>query len=246
MSSSRPGTRITHVALAVGLAAGLAVAPGCTGADIEDDGVDDGSRRGELIVYQADDFDTGTSRTTYALRDALGGEQPLQFDSDPKLQPGAPIKVWGSTIGDTLRVTSFRRMPPPDATITSALIGAAPFAPRSFAFILVDTGGGFSQVRWDGTNHDVTTDFLMGRLINDDDSLRNYYLGDSYQVQDITAKVIGRCGRWSTRRADRSSTTSGITGPRIRPARGAGSRPWARRRRRRGIPGTTSPSAASC
>ena len=155
-------------------------------------GVDDGSRRGELVVYQADDFDTGTSRTTYALRDALGGEQPLLFDSDPKLQPGTPLKVWGNaTTGDTLRVTSFRRMPPPDATLQSALIGATPFAARSFAFVIVDTGGGLTQVRWDGTMHDVTTDFLMGRLINDDDSLRNYYLGDSYQMQDITAKVIG-------------------------------------------------------
>ena len=181
----------SHVALAVGLAVGLAAA-GCSGTDIEDDdGVDDGSRRGELIIYQADDFDTGTSRTTYALRDALGGEQPLQFDSDPKLAPGTPVKIWGSATGDTLRVTSFRRMPPRDTTIQSALIGAAPFAPRSFAFVLVDTGGGFSQVRWDGTQHDVTTDFLMGRLINDDDSLRNYYLGDSYQMQDITAKVVG-------------------------------------------------------
>jgi hypothetical protein len=189
---SRVRNSNSHVALAVGLAVGLAAASGCSGTDIEyDDGVDDGSRRGELIVYQADDFDTGTSRTTYALRDALGGEQPLQFDSDPKLAPGTPVKIWGNATGDTLRVTSFRRMPPRDTTIQSALIGAAPFAPRSFAFVLVDTGGGFSQVRWDGTNHDVTTDFLMGRLINDDDSLRNYYLGDSYQMQDITATVIG-------------------------------------------------------
>ena len=31
----------------------------------------------------------------------------------------------------------------------------------------------------------------MGRLINDADSIRNYYLGDSYRMQDITAKVIG-------------------------------------------------------
>ena len=187
-----PAKSKLQVALVAGLAVGVAVVSGCTGAAIEDDGVDDRSRRGELVVYQADDFDTGTSRTTYALRDALGGEQPLLFDSDPKLQPGTPLKVWGNaTTGDTLRVTSFRRMPPPDATLQSALVGAAPFAARSFAFVIVDTGGGLTQVRWDGTMHDVTTDFLMGRLVNDDDSLRNYYLGDSYQMQDITAKVIG-------------------------------------------------------
>ena len=39
--------------------------------------------------------------------------------------------------------------------------------------------------------NDLTSDFVMNRLINDDDSLRNYYLGDSYQMQDISAKVVG-------------------------------------------------------
>ena len=37
--------------------------------------------------------------------------------------------------------------------------------------------------------NDLTETFVMGRLITDDDSLRNYYLGDSYQMQDISAKV---------------------------------------------------------
>ena len=32
---------------------------------------------------------------------------------------------------------------------------------------------------------------VMGRLITDADSIRNYYLGDSYGMQDISAKVIG-------------------------------------------------------
>jgi hypothetical protein len=39
--------------------------------------------------------------------------------------------------------------------------------------------------------NDLTESFVMGRLIGDDDSLRNYYLGDSYQMQDISAKVAG-------------------------------------------------------
>ena len=120
--------------------------------------------------------------------------------------------------GDALRVTSFERIRTPTSTIQSALIGATPFAARSFAFVLVDIGGGITQVRWDNTMNDLTETFVMGRLTNDDDSLRNYYLGDSYQMQDITAKVIGplsytlaaaatparwrrRSRRWSTRRA---------------------------------------------
>ena len=181
-----------YAALTIGIIAGASLASGCDNTVLEDTGADDGSRRGELVIYQADNFETGTTEFQYALRDATGAELPLRFDARPGLDAGTRIKAFGELEGNALRVTSFSRLPTPASdTIQSALIGATPFAPRTFAFILVDIGGGFSQVRWDGTNHDVTTDFLMGRMINDDDSLRNYYMGDSYQMQDITAKVIG-------------------------------------------------------
>jgi hypothetical protein len=199
-----------YTGLAVGIIAGVSLASGC--ADTSDEGAvaDDGSRRGELVVYQADDIESGTSSRTYFLRDAAGAELPLFFDSKPHLDPGTQIKAWGATEGKGLRVTSFERMVAPStSTIQSALIGATPFAARSFAFVLVDIGGGFSQVRWDGTNHDVTADFLMGRLINDDDSLRNYYLGDSYQMQDITAKVVGPL-TWTPNACDTSAMATAL------------------------------------
>jgi MYXO-CTERM domain-containing protein len=178
-------------AFAIATIAAASLTSGCEDATADGSTADDGSRRGELVIYQADNFETGATTFTYALRDAAGVELPLKFDSRPGLEAGTRIKAWGETEGDALRVTSFSRVSEPTATLQSALIGATPFAPRTFAFILVDIGGGLAQVRWDNTMHDVTSDFVMGRLINDDDSLRNYYLGDSYQMQDITAKVIG-------------------------------------------------------
>ena len=108
--------------------------------------------------------------------------------------------------GDGLRVTSFSRIPDPVSTIQSGLIGATPFPARTFAFVLVDIGGGITPVRWDNTMNDLTETFVMGRLITDDDSLRNYYLGDSYQMQDISAKVPGRSTTRSAAAATRVSS----------------------------------------
>ena len=183
--------RAGYAALTIGTISGLALIAGCDGATDESASAADGSRRGELVIYQADNFETGASQFTYALRDATGAELPLHFDSRPGLDAGTKIKAWGVPEGDALRVTSFARVPDPVSTIQSGLIGATPFAARTFAFVLVDIGGGITQVRWDNTQNDLTEAFVMGRLIGDDDSLRNYYLGDSYQMQDISARVVG-------------------------------------------------------
>src|SRR5262249_43512371 len=76
----------------------------------------------------------------------------------------------------------FERLPPAaTSTAQSALINAAPFAPRKFAFILIDIGGGINR-----TADDVNTRMIAGA-----DSIRNYYLSDSYQMQDITNVVVG-------------------------------------------------------
>ena len=75
------GTRLA--ALAIGTVAGLSLTSGCETAGDDGAAADDGSRRGELIVYQADNFETGASQFTYALRDATGAELPLHFDSRP-------------------------------------------------------------------------------------------------------------------------------------------------------------------
>ena len=56
--------------------------------------------------------------------------------------------------------------------------------------------------------NDLTETFVMGRLITDDDSLRNYYLGDSYQMQDISAKVAGPFNYPLSSSCDTSQLTS--------------------------------------
>ncbi len=200
------GTRLA--ALTIGTAACLSLTSGCETPGDDGAAADDGSRRGELIVYQADNFETGASQFTYALRDATGVELPLHFDSRPDLDGGTKIKAWGVPEGDGLRVTSFSRIPDPVSTIQSGLIGATPFPARTFAFVLVDIGGGITPVRWDNTMNDLTETFVMGRLITDDDSLRNYYLGDSYQMQDISAKVAGPFNYPLSSSCDTSQLTS--------------------------------------
>ena len=127
---------------------------------------------------------TGTARPTTTCATPMRAERRLRFDSPPDLEPGTRLKVWGlpetRQLDDGLRVTSFERLATA-APITSALVAAAPFSPRSFAFVLVDIGGGVN----------VTPTPMMGRLINNADSIRNYYLGDSYGMQDMTAEVFG-------------------------------------------------------
>jgi hypothetical protein len=184
------------LAIAMGLAAGGSLGTGCAapGDDVTTI-ADDGSRRGDLAVYISDQPD-GTSQTHYFLRDTAGHELRLLFDSQsesqPDLTPNMPLKVWGTVEGDALRVTSFDRVPVETATTQSALIAATPFAPRTFAFILVDIGSGFANVRGpSGTTVPVTPDYIMGRMQTDPDSIRNYYMGDSYQTQDIATKVVG-------------------------------------------------------
>src|SRR5262245_37093092 len=165
--------------------AGALAGTGCGRADETGDDGDpsDGALQGELAVYVADDF-ADRSETHYALRTPLGDERPLSFDGPVDLPPGSRIKVWGTEVGDGIRVTSFRALPAPAIaarTRTSALVNGPAYAPRSVALVLVDVGGGIN----------VTVDGMMGALLNDTDSLRNYYLDDSFGRQDITAEVLG-------------------------------------------------------
>jgi MYXO-CTERM domain-containing protein len=169
--------------LASALAAGALAVTGCA-APGGDGGpaVDDGSRSGQLAVYISDDEGRG-SETTYYLRDASGKELKLVFDSaaPSELEPNALIKVWGVETADGLQVTSYQRLPPPAEPIRSALIGAPAFAERSFAFVFVDIGGGIN----------TTADAVQGIMETNADSIKNYYLGDSYQMQSITTTVFG-------------------------------------------------------
>ena len=162
--------------------AGPALLSSCAGpGDDAETVAADGSLRGELSIYIADEPGVG-SQTQYFLRDAAGAERRLLFDADPGLEPGAPLAVWGADQGPALRVSSFRRMSAPATqTIQAGLISAQPFPARTFAFVLIDIGGGVNR----------TTDDVMARMIDAPDSIRNYYMYASYGMQDITAKVIG-------------------------------------------------------
>ncbi len=165
--------------LACGL--GAVSVPAC-GGELTATG-DDGVLRGELAVYVADSLD-GTSETSYYLRDAHGDEQRLYFTGEPALAPGTRVAVRGTPFADGIQVATVDAIG--DTTsgaevIRSSLIGGAPYAKRSFALVLIDLGGGVN----------TTAATAMGRLVGDADSIRNYYLYDSYQMQDIDAQVIG-------------------------------------------------------
>jgi MYXO-CTERM domain-containing protein len=143
----------------------------------------DGSLRGQLMVYTSDDVETA-SETRYFLRDRSGQETRLLFDAVIKaedLRPETQIKVWGRATPDAFHVTSLETPEEEISRVTSALRNAAPYAPRSFAFVMLDMGAGVN------TNADTA----MGRLITGVDSIRNYYLADSYGTQDVTAQVFG-------------------------------------------------------
>jgi hypothetical protein len=141
---------------------------------------DDGSLRGELATYVSDDFE-GLSETRYTLRDASGAERPLLFDEAPDFAPGTPLRVWGIELPDGLHVTRAEAITSGIESESSALRMGPPYAPRSFAFVLVDLGGGVNTTATD----------VMGRLTGAPDSLRNYYVADSYGTQDVTAQVFG-------------------------------------------------------
>lgn len=160
---------------------------GC-GAPGDELPMDDGAFRGELAVYISDGPD-GHSETHYALRAPSGAERPLLFDPsvrDADLQPGIQLKVWGDDSPDGVRVTKFQQVAPAEPGVegrSGALLGGTPYAPRSFAFVLIDMGQGFSPA--------ITSDDVLGRMIDNSDSIRNYYVNDSYGLQDITTQVFG-------------------------------------------------------
>jgi MYXO-CTERM domain-containing protein len=142
--------------------------------------VDDGSLRGELAIYVSDDLE-GRSETRFALRDPAGAERTLLFETPPSFAPGTAVRVWGTETPDGLRVTRAEAISSAVEEVTEALRTAPAYPARSFAFVLVDMGMGVN----------TTADDAMARLITGADSIRNYYLADSYGTQDVTAQVFG-------------------------------------------------------
>jgi hypothetical protein len=173
-----------HLAALAVVAAALGAAGGCgevasTQGGQADNG-SDGALQGKLAVYIADDLD-GRSETRYALRMPDGTERPLLFDHPVDVEPGTELKVWGAPGAEALPVTSFRTVTPPVERVTSALTSGMAYPVKNFAFVLIDLGGGVN----------ITNDAALSRMMTAPESIRNYYLDDSYGRQDINAQVFG-------------------------------------------------------
>jgi MYXO-CTERM domain-containing protein len=176
-------------------ALGAVGAAGC--ADPTGSATDDGSLKGELAVYVADTLGAG-SETRYFLRDDAGQERKLVFDPEPTdLDPGTRLEVWGLPDGDGLRVTSYRALPAADEVVRSPLINGTTYASRTFAFVFVDIGGGVTGTMPPAVDGIMTTNA---------DSIRNYYLDDSFRTQDISTYVTQMALSYPM--ADCSNTTT--------------------------------------
>jgi hypothetical protein len=164
------------IALAIGLASCSSEGPEGAAA------TRDGALRGTLGIYIAD-RDDGSAETRYVL---LSGddERTLLFDREPDLPPGASLQVWGDVTPAGLRVSSFEVLTPAVGTARQELIGATPLPERSFAFVLVDIGGGVNLTATEAQRR------LFGTAAGDN-SVKQYYDEVSYGTQPIGGSVFG-------------------------------------------------------
>ena len=147
--------------------------------------------RGTLVVYTAT-FDEGIGDQQYFLRTGSGTsasdtvETRLYFATNPKLLPGTPIVVRGEPMQEGLRVDSFDVEEEQHGVGLSRqpLIGATPYKPRTFGFVLVDTGKGVNLTKEEAQKK------LFG-VNPGDKSVKQYYNEVSYGTQDITGEVLG-------------------------------------------------------
>jgi hypothetical protein len=149
------------------------------------DATPSGAVRGELVVYVAD-LDDGTSQQQYFLRvkDGELAEQRLWFATDPELESGAVVDIWGIEQRDGIRVSQYVPVSSPIGTRQQALVDAPPYPDRRFAFVRVDIGGGI----------DLTEEEARRRLFGtapDDGSLKQYFDEVSYGTQGIVGDVYG-------------------------------------------------------
>jgi MYXO-CTERM domain-containing protein len=151
-----------------------------------------GALRGELVLYTLT-FDDGTSDEQYFLR--LGNdersERRLFFAKNPELPGGDLVDVWGQDLGEGLEVSRIEPVKMRSGLIekaTRALRTPEPVKPRSFAFVLVDIGGGVN----------ITVEEANRRLFsnlaptgNQQNSVRQYFNEASYGRQDVAGQVFG-------------------------------------------------------
>jgi hypothetical protein len=146
-----------------------------------------GALRGELAVYIAT-FDDGSSDTRYFLRDGEGNEKHLILhDRGIDFPSGTRLKVWGTVIGDSIDVSSFKVAADVDpsqeiGSQSSALVGVAAATPRKMCVFLVDLGGGL------GT---ITADSVNAAFFSGSKSVNAFYQENSYGKNSLTGKVVG-------------------------------------------------------
>jgi hypothetical protein len=174
-------------AVAVG-AALLGAAPALVACS-SDEISNDGSIRGTLMVYVAT-MEDGTSRTDYHLL-VNGNEDDdrmLVFTNVPDVGSGSAIKVWGDSSGREIIVSRFEVDPADQATgigtSQEAIIGGSPYPSRSFAYILVNIGGGNGNYTEAQAQIDL---FGTGAM---DGSTKQWFLETSYGRQDISGDVV--------------------------------------------------------
>lgn len=142
-----------------------------------------GSLHGTLVMYQTS-FDDGSGDKQYFLRSG-NNETRLYFEKAPDVPPGTPIRVSGEPMNDGLRVEEYHYQAEPGVGLAvQSVINGMPYKPRTFGFVLVDTGMGVN----------LTKDEAQKRLFGTgatDKSVKQYYNEVSYGTQDITGEVLG-------------------------------------------------------
>jgi hypothetical protein len=146
-----------------------------------------GAVRGELAVYSAT-FPDGTSQYQYFLRvmGDVGNERRLHFLANPDLVTGEWLDVWGTSDGQEILVDRFAPVAVSSEATSSqhALITGTPFKTRNIAFVLVDLGSGVN----------LTKETAMTRLMGTEagnDSVRQFFIENSFGLQDVNAQVVG-------------------------------------------------------
>ena len=136
---------------------------------------------GELAVYVAT-YDDGHSERQFGLRTSDGKETPLVFEAPPAAISGTKVRVWGSVEQGALHVEQFEEVVPTTAQSADTTF-AAP-ATDTYAFILVDLGGGVNITAAQAQ----TAMFGTGAT---DKSFAEYYAESSYGKYTITGDVLG-------------------------------------------------------
>jgi hypothetical protein len=188
MIAIRIGMRRQRFVLGAGLLFILGSCSSESVAPLEPFGIDDqGGVSGELTVYIAT-FDDGTSETRYFLRDAKGDEQRLRFDAAPEIDPGTPVRVWGSASGDTFHVNRFKRATPSESTgigtTASELIGVPPAAPRTMCVAQVVLNGGPPAAN-------LSVEAIQQQFHVGPKSVNAYYQENSYGKDSVGGKTFG-------------------------------------------------------